>query len=75
MSEIEDRAVSPKYFTSKQVRHRYGNPSPATWFRWRKAGLVPAPDLVIGRRELWLPATLDAHDGRLAAAKRTGAAA
>lgn len=65
----------PYYRTSSSVRKRYDDPTPRTWRRWLKDGIIPKPDLHIRGRDYWSEETLQANDRRHAAdaAKRVQA--
>jgi hypothetical protein len=51
-----------KYSGKRAVGERYGGRSPRTIDRWVKAGILPPPDLYMGRHPLWADETLNQHD-------------
>jgi hypothetical protein len=58
-----------KFIGKRDVGARYGGVVPRTIDRWIKAGILPAPDLIIRNRPYWDQNALDRHDRHTVAAR------
>ena len=51
-----------RHLDRRGVGTRYGGKHPRTIKRWKDAGVIPPPDVVVNGREYWDEAKLDHHD-------------
>lgn len=54
-----------KFLDSTDVAKRLSLKSRTTFWRWRKKGLIPPPDVIVCNRPRWLESSIEAAMARL----------